>query len=944
MIPYVDFLLLGLANGAVFAALGLALAVTFRSSGVMNFATASLALLTATIYAGLRNGEFVILIPGLPGSINLGASWSLIPAVIASLVFAAAFGLVLYLAVFRPLRQASSTIKAVASLGVMVVITGVVVARRGTIPPPVEPIFPGGKFAIGGLSVGRDRVWFAVSVVVVALAVWLLTRFTRFGLQTRANAESERGALLSGLSPDRIAAANWMISTVVCGIAGILIAPIVPLVPVQYTLFIVPALATALVGGFERLGTVVAGGLAIGMLQSEALFLQTKFSWIPSSGTAELVPLIMILVVLVVRAKPLPSRGVELRQDFPPAPRPRRLLLTAAIWTAVGVVAILVLSGSMRAALVTSLIFGVICCSFVVVTGFTGQVSLAQLTLAGVAGFILGPLTDGWRVPLLQSTIPFPLSPLVAALGATLVGVVIGLPAVRVRGLQLAVVTLAAAVVIEALWFRNSTFVSSSGFMVQGPKLFGVDLSIGAGTDAYPRLGFSLFVLVMLTVVGLGVARLRTSRLGSSMLAVRANERSAAAAGINVARTKLVAFAISAFIAGLGGSLLAYKQGNVTFDSFQVFLGLGLFATATMAGLTSVSGAVVAGIISASGLLYKILDDAVDMGQWFATVSGLGLVAAVIGMPEGISGRVQAMMNRRRSAAMVPGPTPMTMVPGPDNSASAAETPTRSPLADRPVVLDLREITVSYRGLRAVSGVSFGVPEASVIALIGPNGAGKTTLLDAISGFNTARGHIVLDGHELDGVAPHRRTRRGLGRTFQSLDLYDDLGAAENLLIGTPPGTGESDARRQVEEILELLALVDVADTPVGALSQGTRQLISIGRALAGQPRVLLLDEPAAGLDPAESRWLGSRLRSIAERGTAILLVDHDMDLVLDHCDEVRVLDFGELIASGPPGIVRHDANVRSAYLGGKVASETPSRGTAGIDAGIQPSLGGAVG
>ena len=195
-------------------------------------------------------------------------------------------------------------------------------------------------------------------------------------------------------------------------------------------------------------------------------------------------------------------------------------------------------------------------------TGYAGQVSLAQLTLAGVAGFLLATMTTDW-------SIPFPIAPILAALGATVVGVIVGLPAIRVRGLFVAVVTLAMAYAVQAVWFHNSDYVPAEGKNISGPKLFGLDLRSRVGTD-YPRLAFGLLVLGVLVIVAVSVALLRRSRLGSAMLAVRANERSAAGAGINVVRVKILAFAIAAFIAGLGGAMLGYNQGNLTFDPFDV--------------------------------------------------------------------------------------------------------------------------------------------------------------------------------------------------------------------------------------------------------------------------------------------------------------------------------------------------------------------------------------
>ena len=422
------------------------------------------------------------------------------------------------------------------------------------------------------------------------------------------------------------------------------------------------------------------------------------------------------------------------------------------------------------------------------------------------------------------------------------------------------------------------------------------------------------------------------------MLAVRANERSAAAAGINVAATKLSAFALGSFIAGLGGALLAYKQGNVTFDAFSVFLGLGLFATAYMAGITSVSGGVLAGVISASGLVFFVLDEHLELGEWFTIVSGIGLILTVIANPEGIAGRVHLLLGRGASDA-TDGSEASLHLDVPQAPVGMGETPARS-FEDAPTALELQHVTVRYRGVVAVSDVSFDVPRGAIVGLIGPNGAGKTTLLDAISGFTESAGWIRVGGRELGSSAPFRRSRSGVGRTFQSLDLYDDMSVAENVTVGTAAdrggtgsgvgGGGDGDGGGVepgavdpgvadpgvVDDVLDLLGLRPLADRPVGELSQGTRQLVSIGRALAGRPEVLLLDEPAAGLDTNESQWLGARLREISASGVSILLVDHDMALVLDLCDELRVLDFGSLIASGPPDVVRADPSVRTAYLG----------------------------
>ncbi|MGW8815524.1 ABC transporter permease subunit [Gordonia terrae] len=906
MTDHLAFLVLGLGNGAVFAALGLALVMTFKSSGVVNFATGAVALYAAYTYAFLRQGELLNPIPGFPATISLGSELGVAAALLISVAVAAILGVILYLLVFRPMRAAPALAKAVAAIGLMLIIQALIALRVGENAPSVGPIFKVDTFTIGSSAVPTDRLMLAVVIVGLAICAGLVLRYTRFGVATEAAAESEKGALVTGLSPDRIAVANWALSSATAGLGGVLIAPIVPLNPVAYTMFIVPALAAALVGNFTAISITVGAGLVIGMLQSEATKLQTTWDWMPDAGVAEAVPLILIIGFLLIRGRPLPGRGAVTRNDLGRSPRPDHLLIPGIVGIVVAVLALVTTSGSLRLAVIATMIYAIIALSQVVVTGYAGQVSLAQLTLAGVGAYALSRLTD-------DLNIPFPLAPLLAACAAMVIGVIVGLPALRVRGLPLMVATLALAVFCEAFWFRNPSLNGGlQGAPVDAPSLFGIDLGIGAG-EGYPRIAFGVLCLVVLILVAYAVAVLRRSGLGASMLAVRANERSAAAAGINVGATKLIAFAIASFLAGLGGSLLAYQQTLATAGSYAVFAGIGLFAVFYIAGVTSISGAILAGIIAPGGVMYFAADKYASFGDYYMLISGILLVLTVVTSPDGVIGYLHKipLPGRRRA----PESTPV--------DDQTPPTPSASPPTSGKVLLSARDVTVRYGAVTAVDNVSFDLRSGEIVGLIGPNGAGKTTLIDAISGFATADGTVTLGGTTLNGLAPHHRSRAGLGRTFQDIELYGELSVAENLAIAARRAPG--DTAENVRDVLAMLEIGHLSEVAAADLSQGQRQLVAVARVLAGQPEVALLDEPAAGLDSTESRWLGDRLRAARAHGVSMILVDHDMDLVLSLCDRVIVLDLGAVIAEGTPDEIRRSPAVVNAYLG------TPSSAAAGI-------------
>jgi ABC-type branched-subunit amino acid transport system permease subunit len=367
------------------------------------------------------------------------------------------------------------------------------------------------------------------------------------------------------------------------------------------------------------------------MLQSEITKLLSVWDWLPQQGLPEALPFILIMVAMTLLSRGVGARGVVGELRNPSLGRPSRPYATTAICFVAGLIVLFVLHGSLLAAFMASLVSIVLSLSLVVLTGYVGQVSLAQMSFAGLSAFELSHLAGGVGIP-------FPWSPLLASLLAVPLGILIGLPALRLRGVNLAVVTLAAAFAIDALLFNDESFSGGlKGSNIPSPTIFGLDIGIAKG-DAYPRVIFGVFLLIVVCLVGLLVARLRNAPAGRMFIAVRSNERAAAAVGINVARTKLLAFGLSAFIAGLGGCLFAYQQQTISPPSFAVFTSLGLLAITYVASVGRIAGAVFAGVMmSSTGLFVSALDKQFGIGKYQLVVAGVLLTLTAIKQPDGIA-------------------------------------------------------------------------------------------------------------------------------------------------------------------------------------------------------------------------------------------------------------------------------------------------------------------
>jgi branched-chain amino acid transport system permease protein len=647
MTDYLFYLLLGSGAGAIIAALGLGMVVTYQGSGVVNFAAGSMAMWGTYVYAELRNGAYVFPIPGLPDRYHFGDDVGFRWALLLSLLTAALLGLLVYAVVFKPLRQAPALAKVVASVGLIIVFITLVERRfQDMTAMRVAPILPREPVTItGDLTVPRDGLWLLAIVVGLAGLLWAASKYLRIGLATRASAENEKGAVLLGYSPDFLAALGWVISTVLATFVAILAAPQVQLNPSIFTFaFLVPALGASLIGKFQNYWPTLATGVLIGMGQSICTKLQNEISWFPEYGAREGIPFLVIIVTMVVLGERLPERGAVSNWKLPSVPQAKVTPVSVVVPIVLAVIGLFAFGPLWRAALMTTVIASVLALSLVVLTGFGGQTSLAQMAFAGVAGFALSKLA-------MRYDIPFPIAPFLAAIGAMIFGLLVGFPALRVRGTNLAIITLAGGVTIAEFVFKNPAVIGdieSGGAKVPNPRLGSWDFGLVFG-DKVSRPIFGVFLVVILVLLCVAVANVRRAGSGRVMLAVRGNERAAAAIGINVTNVKMTMFAFSSFIAGVGGTLIAYRFGSVSDLSYGVMASLTALSVAYLGGITSVSGAVTAGVTAPAGVMFYGLNQVFGgMGRWEVLIGGVLLIATAITNPEGIAGGIRLQVARKR--------------------------------------------------------------------------------------------------------------------------------------------------------------------------------------------------------------------------------------------------------------------------------------------------------
>jgi sulfate-transporting ATPase len=929
-----SFAITGLVVSAVLALLGQSIIVVHRGTGVPNFSAAAIGMFGAYIFYGLWPASAI--------------PWPL--ALLVAMMVSAAIGVVMHVAVMRRLRKSSMATKVTATLGLMTLLVALAnqyFALDGAVRF-VPSFLPAGVLTISSnLKIGYGQLILVLIAAGVSAVLILVQKRTRFGLATLAVCENETVASGMGWSPDFIAAANWAVGSVIATLAIVLLAPVSGLSTGTFAFLVVPALGAALVGNFDSFALTIIGALVIGIGQAEVGLVTLAPGW------SEAAPLLVIVGALLVRGQKLQDRSEGSARRVPSV-GPAHFTLSTVVVGIAGLCALFLLSGQWLDALTTTLLGAIALLSIVVLTGFAGQLSLAQYGLAGLGAFMSAVLSIRLGIP--------PLLSMVIAIAITVIaGLLVAVPALRTRGATLSIATVSLLVVIEDLILTNPN--ASTWFGTKElPALSIFGISVNALTS--PRT-YGVVVLVSFLIVSLLLVNLRRSATGRKLLAIRANPSAAASLGVSPSAAKMYAFAVAGAIAALCGVLTEARLAFPDFSLFTAQASINQILQLTIAGVGWVGGALVGALGVASGLFSQLLEVFFSPSNWLDVITAVGVFLVLLQSPDGI---VPANVRQFHDAyrwARSKDPAWLSLRSDgrarkgrEDPFARAARLGSVAVDRRRPVHVSLENLTVTYGTVKALDSVSMSVAPSEIVGLIGPNGAGKSTLIDAVCGvLRPAAGEIRMEAEPVTRLSPTKRARRGMIRSFQSLELFEDMTVSENLLVGAERPRwwrGLADlvwpSRPRPTEAA-LLAVRDfrlgdlLAQTP-RTLDHGRRRLLAIARAFAADPAVILLDEPAAGLDGLERAELGRLLQKVAKDWhIGVLLVEHDVNLVFGICDRVVALVNGRIVSEGLPAAVRANPVVVEAYLGSGAhrrddgaGTERPSSVTDGVS--VAPVIG----
>jgi ABC-type branched-subunit amino acid transport system ATPase component/ABC-type branched-subunit amino acid transport system permease subunit len=917
-IPF-PVLVLGAVLGITYGLLAVGLVLVYRSNRIINFA----------------HGEIGAFAAALLSVFVTRYHFPYYVAALVVLAIAGGTGAVAEVAVVRRLKDAPRLMSIVATLGVgqflMFMSAVVVPGSSAGFLYPSPPGLP--EFDVGPLRLTQAYTGMLIGGPIVVLALTLFLRRSRYGLAMRCAAANPDAARLAGISAARMSGLSWAIAGGVSAFTAMLVFPARGFTAGEAfgPSLLLRALAGAVLARMTSLPIALGAGVGIGIIEQLLVWNY------PNSGFVEVALFVMILGALLLQ------KGIDSRQEekgswvatrgWRPAvesvarlPEVRFLPWAISAVALTGAIALpFVVTSSAAVTLTQIACYAIVGLSVGIATGLGGQLSLGQFALAGIGAVVSFQVSS--RVGA------FPLALLYAGLAAAVASLVIGIPALRIRGLLLTVTTLGFSLAAGG-WLLGQPWALGAGVNPGRPIVLGNALDT---SREYYWFALAILVLAMLLS-----HNIRKGGLGRLLVAVRDNEDNARAFTVRASLVKLQGFAVAGFVAGLGGAAYGHLLPSLGPSGFPNRASIDVVAMAVIGGISLLAGPLL-------GALYIIgIPAFLPLDSAGLAATQLGWLILVLYLPGGLAqalnpirSRYLAWAARRHGLDLDDVATPADGHSADGSSATAAARPAALASAFAPttthrggILLRAEGLVKRFGGVTAVNGVSLEVRAGEIVGLIGPNGAGKTTTFELLGGFTRPdEGRVMFDGLDVSALGPEARADLGLIRSFQDAALFPTLTVLDTARLAferVAPTSffsaaiglrgAERDKDRMARELVGTMGLDRYRHTPIQELSTGTRRITELACLLALQPKLLLLDEPSSGVAQRETEALGRLLRELhTELGLTMLVIEHDIPLIMGLSDRVVAMDAGQVIAVGTPDEVRADPSVVASYLGGSI-------------------------